>query len=72
MTMETTGHKRRPTKEDKVSNARAICQFSSGSFQDLGEVKAGAEKGVCRGGQKNHSQEKQLQYEKNQRRFGAG
>lgn len=55
-----------------VFNARAICQFSLGSFQELRGAKAGAEKGVCRGGQKNHSREKQLQYEKDQRRFGAG
>lgn len=57
-----------PQKDTKkgghVFNARAICQFSLGSFQERGKVKAGAEKGVCRGGQKNHSWEKQLQYEK--------
>lgn len=67
------GHRRRPTKEDTVFNARAICQFSLGPFQGSSGVKAGAEKGVCRGGYKNHSWGvgEQLQYEKNQRRVGA-
>lgn len=65
------GPQKETNKERQVFNARAICQFSLGPFQEPRGVTAGAEEGVGRGRHENRSWEKQSPCEKKLRRAGA-